>query len=146
MNVWWGASALADQIQMNLTFTTPVFRSTISLIRRFKPKRNKRCGASIRTAFGAVLGFAGTSHKTHSVWRASVCSIFQDARTIGTRGDARQEVMGTYRGSLLAVDGGFLCLGEMGHLLWMDLTPRGYKEVSARMAVRGARVLGASRA
>ena len=37
---------------------------------------------------------------------------------------------GTYRGSLLAVDGQFLCLGEMGHLLWMDLTPKGYKEIS----------------
>jgi len=31
---------------------------------------------------------------------------------------------------LLAVDGHFLCLGELGHLLWMDLTPKGYKEVS----------------
>ena len=31
---------------------------------------------------------------------------------------------------LLAVDGQFLCLGELGHLLWMDLTPKGYKEVS----------------
>jgi outer membrane protein assembly factor BamB len=50
--------------------------------------------------------------------------------TIETRGEARKQVMGTYRGSLLAVDGAFLCLGEMGHLLWMDLTPRGYKEVS----------------
>jgi outer membrane protein assembly factor BamB len=42
----------------------------------------------------------------------------------------RQEVTGTYRGSLLAVDGQFLCLGELGHLLWMDLTPKGYREVS----------------
>ena len=50
--------------------------------------------------------------------------------TIETRGETRKQAIGTYRGSLLAVDGGFLCLGEMGHLLWMDLTPRGYKEVS----------------
>jgi outer membrane protein assembly factor BamB len=42
----------------------------------------------------------------------------------------RQQVTGTYRGSLLAVDGQFLCLGEMGHLLWMDLTPKRYQEVS----------------
>jgi len=42
----------------------------------------------------------------------------------------RQQLLGTYRGSLLAVDGQFLCLGELGHLLWMELTPRGYKELS----------------
>jgi len=42
----------------------------------------------------------------------------------------RQQLTGTYRGSLLAVDGQFLCLGEMGHLLWMDLTPKGYREVA----------------
>ena len=30
----------------------------------------------------------------------------------------------------MAVDGQFLCLGELGHLLWMDLTPKGYTEVS----------------
>ncbi len=48
--------------------------------------------------------------------------------TLGSGG--RQQVLGTYRGSLLAADGQFLCLGELGHLLWMDLTPKGYKEVS----------------
>ncbi len=40
------------------------------------------------------------------------------------------EVTGTYRGSLMAVDGAFLCLGELGHLLWLNLTPGGYEEVS----------------
>jgi outer membrane protein assembly factor BamB len=48
--------------------------------------------------------------------------------TIGAGG--REQIMGTYRGSLLAVDGSFLCLGEFGHLLWMDLTPKGYKQVA----------------
>ena len=42
----------------------------------------------------------------------------------------RQQTLGTYRGSLLAVDGQFLCLGELGHLMWLDLTPKGYTEVS----------------
>ncbi|MEX0727875.1 MAG: PQQ-binding-like beta-propeller repeat protein [Planctomycetaceae bacterium] len=32
----------------------------------------------------------------------------------------------TMRGTLLSVDGKFLCLGELGHLLWLDLTPEGY--------------------
>jgi hypothetical protein len=26
--------------------------------------------------------------------------------------------------------GGFLCLGELGHLLWLDLSPAGYKELA----------------
>ena len=42
----------------------------------------------------------------------------------------REEVVGPYRGALLAVDGQFLCIGELGHLMWMDLSPKGYKEVS----------------
>lgn len=50
--------------------------------------------------------------------------------TLESRGESRSMIMGTYRGSLLAVDGSFLCLGEMGHLLWMDLTPKGYKEIA----------------
>ena len=50
--------------------------------------------------------------------------------TFEVGGEQRQQLLGTYRGSLLAADGQFLCLGELGHLLWMDLTPKGYKEVS----------------
>jgi len=46
------------------------------------------------------------------------------------RGGRRPEVVSTYRGSLLAVDGQFLCLGELGHLLWMNLTPTSYRQVS----------------
>jgi outer membrane protein assembly factor BamB len=42
----------------------------------------------------------------------------------------RSVIAGTYRGSLMSVDGAFLCLGELGHLLWMNLTPEGYEEVS----------------
>jgi outer membrane protein assembly factor BamB len=43
-------------------------------------------------------------------------------------GSARTQRLGTFRGSLLHADGRFLCLGELGHLLWLDLTPKGYKE------------------
>jgi hypothetical protein len=46
------------------------------------------------------------------------------------RGTPRKEQLGTYRGTLLAVDGKFLALGELGHLLWLDLTPQGYKELA----------------
>ena len=45
-------------------------------------------------------------------------------------GAEKKQRMSTYRGTLLAVDGKFLCLGEMGHLLWLDLTPQGYKELA----------------
>lgn len=37
---------------------------------------------------------------------------------------------GTYRCWLMPVDGRFLCLGEFGHLLWVDLTPKGYRQIS----------------
>ena len=50
--------------------------------------------------------------------------------TLELRGAAAADSSAPYRGSLLAADGQFLCLGELGHLLWMDLTPKGYKEVS----------------
>jgi outer membrane protein assembly factor BamB len=61
-----------------------------------------------------------------AVWR--VTPEWNETFTAG--GTRRQQVIGAYRGSLLAVDGQFLCLGEMGHLVWMDLTPKGYKELS----------------
>jgi outer membrane protein assembly factor BamB len=60
------------------------------------------------------------------VWRETP----EWTETIEVRGQRQQQTVGTYRGSLLAVDGQFLCLGELGHLLWMDLTPKGYKELS----------------
>ena len=42
----------------------------------------------------------------------------------------RPQVASTYRGSLLHVDGRFLCLGELGHLLWLDLSPNGYRQIA----------------
>jgi outer membrane protein assembly factor BamB len=60
------------------------------------------------------------------VWRETP----EWTETIEVGGQRQDQLAGTYRGSLLAVDGNFLCLGELGHLLWMDLTPKGYKEIS----------------
>lgn len=62
----------------------------------------------------------------HVVWRETP----QWADTFTMRGKSREEVVGTLRGSLLAVDGQFLALGELGHLLWMDLSPKGYRELA----------------
>jgi hypothetical protein len=50
--------------------------------------------------------------------------------SVEVRGTRREQAMSTYRGSLMWVDGSFLCLGELGHLLWLDLTPKGYREIS----------------
>jgi outer membrane protein assembly factor BamB len=86
---------------------------------------------------GYLYGFDGRNEPDASLacldatngrvaWRATP----EWTETVDARGGGRQQILGTYRGSLLAVDGQFLCLGELGHLLWIDLTPKGYKEVS----------------
>jgi outer membrane protein assembly factor BamB len=42
----------------------------------------------------------------------------------------QKQKFSTFRGSLLWVDNSFLCLGELGHLLWLELTPQGYRELA----------------
>jgi outer membrane protein assembly factor BamB len=56
------------------------------------------------------------------VWR----EVPEWTETVG----GRQVTVGTYRGMLVHADGQFLALGEFGHLLWLDLSPKGYREVS----------------
>ena len=58
--------------------------------------------------------------------------------SIDVNGQQQKQHLSTFRGTLLAVDGKFLALGEMGHLLWLDLTPQGYKELG-RTWLFGAR-------
>jgi outer membrane protein assembly factor BamB len=60
------------------------------------------------------------------VWRKTA----EWTEVLTVQGQRVRQLVGTYRGSLMAVDGQFLCLGELGHLMWLDLTPKGYKEVS----------------
>ncbi len=50
--------------------------------------------------------------------------------TVTTADGPREITAGTIRCSMLAVDGRALCLGEIGHLLWLDLAPSGYRELS----------------
>jgi outer membrane protein assembly factor BamB len=45
------------------------------------------------------------------------------------QGGSRTSTWGLYRCQLMPVDGRCLCLGEFGHLLWLDLEPTGYKEL-----------------
>jgi len=86
---------------------------------------------------GYLYGFDGRNEPDASLacievksgkvaWRTSLewKEIFQAG------GQQREQMMSPYRGNLLQVDGRFLVLGEMGHLLWMDLNPAGFKEGS----------------
>lgn len=50
--------------------------------------------------------------------------------TFEVNGVRREQMLSTYRGTLLQVEGRYLVLGELGHLLWMELTPKGAKELS----------------
>lgn len=59
------------------------------------------------------------------VWR----EVPEWNETITLNGQEQKLLLSTYRGTLLHVDGRFLCVGEFGHLLWLDLSPRGYKEL-----------------
>ena len=92
---------------------------------------------------GYLYGFDGRNEPDASLACVEVSSgkiVWREtaewAELIQAGGQPQRQMVGTYRGSLLAVDGQFLCLGELGHLLWLDLTPKGYKQVSrARLFV-----------
>jgi outer membrane protein assembly factor BamB len=49
--------------------------------------------------------------------------------SVDTPDGPRQIPTGTYRCWLMPADGHYLILGEFGHLLWADLTPKGFKEL-----------------
>jgi outer membrane protein assembly factor BamB len=86
---------------------------------------------------GYLYGFDGRNEPDASLaaiewktgklaWRASL----EWEESFEIQGSARRQRMSTYRGTLLSVDGHFLALGELGHLLWLDLTPTGHKQIS----------------
>ena len=60
------------------------------------------------------------------LWRAK--PSWQE--TVATKEGPRDVAVGTARCWLLPVDGRCLALGEFGHLLWLDLNPTGYRELS----------------
>ena len=86
---------------------------------------------------GYLYGFDGEGQGDSSlacVDSATGQVVWREARTwtetFQLNGRTRELGVGTARGTLLAADGQFLCLGEFGHLLWLDLTPKGYAEVA----------------
>ena len=60
------------------------------------------------------------------VWR----KVLTWDETYELNGTVKSREMSVYRGMLLAADGDYLCLGERGHLLWLDLSPTGCTELS----------------
>ncbi len=83
---------------------------------------------------GYLYGFEGRNEPDASLACLDVATgkvVWREAlewtETLDVNGQSRALSMSPYRGSLLHVDGGYLCLGERGHLLWLDLTPKGVK-------------------
>ena len=56
--------------------------------------------------------------------------------TVNLASGSKEVTMSTFRGSLMLVDGRFLAIGEWGHLLWLDLSPDGHKELSRTWLVK----------
>ena len=57
-------------------------------------------------------------------------------------GDTLEQEYHPGRASLLSVDGHFLCLGERGHLLWLDLSPEGPKVLNRVWLVQSPNIWG----
>jgi len=88
-------------------------------------------------ADGYLYGFDGRNEPDASL----VCQRASDGAEVWRRileweesyelnGEVKPRPMSVYRGMLLAVDGDYLCLGERGHLLWLDLSPEGCRELA----------------
>jgi len=52
-------------------------------------------------------------------------------QTVERNGKPREMTFSIGGGSLVLADGDFLCLGEMGHLAWFDLSRTGQREISS---------------
>ena len=59
------------------------------------------------------------------MWR----TVPQWDETIQTRTGARKYTIGTALASMILVDGRCLLLGQYGHLLWLDLNPKEYRQL-----------------
>jgi outer membrane protein assembly factor BamB len=82
---------------------------------------------------GYLYGFDGRNEPDASLACVDVATgkiVWRETPEWQENFGGRQQLVSTYRGTLLAVDGHYLCLGELGHLLWLDLSPKGYKELA----------------
>jgi outer membrane protein assembly factor BamB len=86
---------------------------------------------------GYLYAFAGRNEPDASLMAVELATgktawreVIEWQETLEINGAERTIYESTYRGSLTWVDGRFLALGEHGDLLWLDLSPSGYKELS----------------
>jgi len=82
---------------------------------------------------GYLYGFDGRNEPDASLACVDVATgkvVWREMPEWQENFGGRQQLVSTFRGTLLAVDGRYLCLGELGHLLWLDLSPKGYKELA----------------
>src|SRR6185503_15761286 len=84
--------------EFGLHFNTPVYRDghLYGFDGRNEPDASLAC---VNVATGKVA------------WRVTP----EWMETLEAGGEKREQMLGTFRGSLLSVDGQFLCLGELGH-------------------------------
>ena len=64
-----------------------------------------------------------------AMWREEI--TWEDS-IMDPSGRQRTLPMSPARGCLLYLDGHFLCLGEFGHLLWLELSPKGYRVLARK--------------
>jgi len=82
---------------------------------------------------GYLYGFDGRNEPDASLACVDVATgkvVWRETPEWQENFGGRQQLVSTFRGTLMAVDGRYLCLGELGHLLWLDLSPKGYKELA----------------
>lgn len=83
---------------------------------------------------GYLYGFEGRNEPDASLacldastgkvaWR----EVLEWTESFEYNGQSRSRQMSPYRGQILQAGGKALCLGELGHLLWLDLSPKGVK-------------------
>jgi outer membrane protein assembly factor BamB len=86
---------------------------------------------------GHLYAFAGRNEPDASLMAVELATgktawqkVPEWQEMVVVNGEQRAIYESTYRGSLLWVDGRFLALGEHGDLLWLDLSPKGHKELA----------------
>lgn len=132
---------LGNQVFVSASYRTG--GAMVEVLPDFKPRvawTSPEIGTHFNTAVqkdGYLYAFDGRNEPD----AALVCVEWQTGRvawrktleweeSINTNGQVRKQALGTYRGTLLSIDGSFLCLGELGHLLWLDLNPKACTEVA----------------
>jgi len=110
-----------DEDQLGLHWNTPIYKDgyLYAFDGRNEPDASIVC---VDTRVGKV------------VWRETP----EWEEEIVFNGEKQKITVSTLRGNLIAVDGHFLAVCELGHLLWLDLTPQGYRQID-RTWMFGAR-------